>query len=162
MKKIIYLWFILLFSFGLAIGQTKGKATVREPIVVSQFAEAEKSWMPYWSSFLKAVKANDQMRFFPLISRDFDASGLYMNNEKCRNLKDKRSEFFCILKEQGTDLTNEFEWVFRKKTRIGKVGLIDKQITRNVEWQNDTYRFAKFIYALDGNWYIIDLGSGGA
>lgn len=57
MKKIVYFWIILLFSFSLTIGQTKGRSTILKPASVSQFTEAEKAWGPFWKRFCDAVKS---------------------------------------------------------------------------------------------------------
>ena len=71
MKKIVYFWIILLFSFCLAVGQTRGKATVRKPIVVSQFAEAEKAWVLFWNNFREAVRIRNSKSLYNLMAEDF-------------------------------------------------------------------------------------------
>ena len=56
------------FSFSLAIGQTKGKVTVRNPVQVSKLAEAEKAWLPFWMRFRKSIISRDKELFKTMMS----------------------------------------------------------------------------------------------
>lgn len=76
MKKIVYFCIILLFSFSLTLGQTKGKAAVQKPSTVSLFAEAEKAWAPFWGSFRSAIVSRDTVRLRVLFARSYDRKSI--------------------------------------------------------------------------------------
>ncbi|HMS41693.1 MAG TPA: hypothetical protein PKE69_15790 [Pyrinomonadaceae bacterium] len=167
MKRIICLSVILLCAATFAFAQggsgrvTKKKKPVAKKID-SQIAEAEKVWISFWKEFTKAVKNNDNDSFYEMVAEEYDASGLYRNNENCRNFADGRKEFFCLLREQENSLANEFSWVFERRLKLMNIEKSSEKINRFVKYSNDTYRFAEFIYKANGKWYLINSGSGGA
>ena len=73
-----------------------------------------------------------------------------------------RKEFIYLLREQETNLTKEFWWIFRKQTKVKKVERVDEKVRRYVEYINDFYWSAEFVYEQDGMWYLFNHGSGGA
>lgn len=161
----------LLFCCGsVAIAQKSKKPVVRTPAAVSQFAEAEKAWLPFWNNFRKAVKERDKNSLKAMISKNFEC--FEWSECKCEKYPDKRDIFFCETRETARrldikfDWWEELDWIFFKPrfgtTKVEQIQEIDGQILRSVEYRNDGYRFAEFVYQQDGQWYFQRVGSGGA
>lgn len=73
MKRVSSFWAIVLFSVGLAIGQAKGKATIRKPVSVSKRAEANQGWIPFWSQFGNVIRRRDYEALKSMmVVKDFD------------------------------------------------------------------------------------------
>ena len=72
MKRIVYLCVILLCSISFAFTQkSNSKTGVKKQAVGSQFAEAEKAWIPFLRDFTKAVKSHDKDSLKQMISKNY-------------------------------------------------------------------------------------------
>jgi len=157
MKKIVYFWIILLFSFSLTIGQTNGNGTVRKPLQVSQFAEAEKAWGPFWGNVKTAIRMHDRESLKELISVE------YRCYSRCGNYVDKRDAFFDLFESLDSKWWGQLGWIFEKGTRVGKIRNEDGKMARTVssDKSRELGTDADFSYQKNGKWYFTEISGWG-
>lgn len=165
MKRIAYICVILLCSISFAFAQgakpgrtnTSSKKVVKKT-VVSSFAEAEKTWIPFWTNFKKAIKNRDKNSFKELIIKDYDFNTY--GGGSCNETADKRDMFFCYASERDNSSRWWGElnsWLFDKRTRIEKIKNEDGEISRSVSLETNrglNGNAAEFSYEKDKKWYL--------
>ena len=128
MKKIIYFWIILLFTFSMALGQTKGKTTVQKSAGMSGFAEAENAWKVFFPKFRQAVLNREYGSIKAMMKVSCECGG----NDEC--LADWR---------KATPTCSGVTWGDFAKTISGKVCKLSKGV------REEKYEFSRYVREAD-------------
>lgn len=157
---------LIVFCFATTnFAQKVGKPAVKKPVVVSQFAEAEKEWQSFWQDFKKRVSRRNLIEFKQLVSTRYACWGEIRGDcsEHCNAVQDKRNLFFTCSAFDQKKWCEMLEFLFSKKTRIGEVRKDFGFVHRTVDSDpTPTYKSAMFEFDLSkGKWLLIDFSING-
>lgn len=141
---------LIVFCFTTSnIAQKVKKPTVVKPVVVSQFAEAEKAWIPFWRDFKRALGDRDKNAFQETISKEYTGTG----NCRDANFSDKRLGYFC---NNQLKWWEGLIWIFSKGIKVKKIQRVYSEIERRVttDESKEVGDIAIFRFENDGNWYF--------